>query len=100
MRLGALKSPDREPTKARFNSSLVRLGAVLRLSYICAIVRFNSSLVRLGVVIDDTEEFSFAEFQFQLGAIGRACVCLMRVPASHVSIPAWCDWETGGTSYD
>ena len=54
-----------------FNSSLVRLGAVLIKFTNTAGSSFNSSLVRLGVNASLIIKDLGLEFQFQLGAIGR-----------------------------
>ena len=71
MRLGGNSTKSHIVRKLSFNSSLVRLGAMVDLLVLGSLFCFNSSLVRLGVFDRRGVAKDRSMFQFQLGAIGR-----------------------------
>ncbi len=98
-----------------FNSNMVRLRELSPIVSRHYLRHFNSNMVRLRVHSLNTECRQLpisipiwcdweniapcrcldgVKFQFQYGAIERACALSRLLGARPISIPIWCDWET------
>ncbi len=94
VRLGAVQLLHRRHPSGGFNSSMVRLGGSGSFSRSAQLSGFNSSMVRLGatgVANEDFLQFSFNSSMVRLGVPGKG----RQAGGQLVSIPAWCDWENG-----
>ncbi len=77
----------------RFNSSLVRLGAIGRALITGAHLSVSIPAWCDWEIKSPTNDLFLPLFQFQLGAIGSPGLSPRSPYPKPVSIPAWCDWE-------
>ena len=92
VRLGAMEGMNMSISSTSFNSSMVRLGDNYLIYLFMNLPSFNSSMVRLGERVTGTQYYAFW-FQFQYGAIGSVSHFHVAYLSRQVSIPVWCDWE-------